>query len=114
MNLFRATCTGTALPSYQACGNDVARALPYCNTSLSHAERLEDLLSRLTLDEKIAMVSPQEALGNTCGVHTAAKPEIGLPSYFWLVETNTGIASACYAPGQCSTTFSVRSCVFMR
>lgn len=64
------------------------------------------LLGRLTLDEKIAMISPQPDLGNTCGVHTAGKKSIGLPSYFWLVETNTGIASSCLGPNKCTTTFS--------
>ncbi len=71
--IFSANCTGTPLPSYQACGNAVARALPYCDTSLPLEQRLDDLLGRLSLDDKIAMISPQEALGNDCGVHTAAK-----------------------------------------
>jgi hypothetical protein len=35
------------------------------------------------------MISPQPALGETCGVHTAGKAELDLPSYFWLTETNT-------------------------
>jgi len=106
MNLYTVTCTGTPLPSYQACANAVALTLPYCNTSLSFEARLQDLLGRLSVPQKISMISPQPQLGDTCGVHTNTIPELGLPQYYWLVETNTGVASACLAPGQCATTFS--------
>jgi beta-D-xylosidase 4 len=54
------------------------------------------------------MISPQPSLGSdTCGDHTAGKPSIGLPDYYWLVETNTNVAARCY-PGKefaCPTTF---------
>jgi hypothetical protein len=34
------------------------------------------------------------SLGETCGVHTAGKDAVGLPSYFWLTEANSDIAAA--------------------
>jgi beta-glucosidase-like glycosyl hydrolase len=63
-------------------------------------------MGRLTLTEKIAMISPQPQLGEICGDHTAGKASIGLPPYFWLVETNTNVASSCFGPDRCATTFS--------
>eukprot|EP01126_Amoeba_proteus_P002860 TRINITY_DN10928_c0_g1_i7.p1 TRINITY_DN10928_c0_g1~~TRINITY_DN10928_c0_g1_i7.p1 ORF type:complete len:672 (+),score=96.86 TRINITY_DN10928_c0_g1_i7:1352-3367(+) len=106
MVLFTASCTGTVEPNYHGCLNSVAKALPYCDLTLSYEERLKDLMGRLSLDEKIAMISPQPDLGNTCGDHTAGKSEIGLPTYFWLVETNTNVASSCLGPDKCATTFT--------
>lgn len=69
-------------------------------------QRMADLLGRLSLPEKIAMISPQPKLGSTCATHTAGKASIGLGSYSWLIETNTGVAAACMAPGICATTFN--------
>jgi hypothetical protein len=101
-------CTGSLppqQPNYQACISDVAKALPYCDPALSLDTRVDDLLGRLTLDEQIAAISPQPKLGETCGDHTAGKPAIGLPDYFWLVEANTNVAAKCHpAQWKCPTT----------
>lgn len=42
------------VPSGQGCVTSVAKALPYCNTSLSDEERVKDILSRMTVTEKVA------------------------------------------------------------
>ena len=42
----------------QACSNDVSKALPYCDTTLSHAARVEDLLSRLSTADKVRYCRP--------------------------------------------------------
>eukprot|EP01062_Namystynia_karyoxenos_P013270 TRINITY_DN1478_c0_g1_i1.p1 TRINITY_DN1478_c0_g1~~TRINITY_DN1478_c0_g1_i1.p1 ORF type:complete len:869 (+),score=260.55 TRINITY_DN1478_c0_g1_i1:64-2607(+) len=102
---YRAKCTGTPLPNYHGCTDPKAKALPYCDTSLPIEARVDDLVSRLSLSERVAAISPQPKLGETCGVHTAGKADIGLPDYFWLVETNTAVAAACYRPEKCATTF---------
>ena len=70
--------------------------MPYCDASKSIDERVDWLVDNMTLAEKIRAISPQPALGETCGVHTCGKPSIGLPNYFWLTETNTAVAATCY------------------
>ena len=106
LQLLNFTCTGKILPNYKGCANTVSKALPYCDTTLSVDERVAWLMHNFTLDEKIAMISPQPSLGETCGDHTAGKDSIGLPAYFWLVEANTNIAAACHTtPWKCATTF---------
>ena len=46
-------------PNYHACLNATARAMGYCNTSLSTEARIEDLIGRLHQQDQIAMISPQ-------------------------------------------------------
>jgi hypothetical protein len=106
LQLLNFTCTGKILPNYKGCADALSKGLPYCDTTLSVDERVSWLMHNLTLDEKIAMISPQPALGETCGDHTAGKASIGLPDYFWLTEANTNIAAACHTtPWKCATTF---------
>ena len=33
----------------------MSKALPYCDTTKTHADRVADVIGRLSLDEKIAM-----------------------------------------------------------
>ncbi|KAL2317715.1 hypothetical protein Fmac_031591 [Flemingia macrophylla] len=57
---------------------------PFCNTKLSIAKRAKDLVSRLTLDEKLSQL-----------VNTApAIPRLGIPSYQWWSEALHGVADA--------------------
>ena len=92
-------------PNYWGCMNDVARSFSYCNTSLAYSDRLEAFIGALTLEEKISLLSPDRFLPNqTCYTHTPGVPRVGLPSYLWLVETNTVVASACGI--RCATTFA--------
>lgn len=99
----------SVLPNYKGCADDVSKSLPYCDTNLSIEERVEWILHNLTLDEKIAMISPNASLGSLCATHTAGKESIGLSPYMWLTETNTNVAAACYnsssAWPRCPTTF---------
>jgi beta-glucosidase-like glycosyl hydrolase len=104
--VFTYQCSGPYIPNYQGCIDPNATSLPYCNTQLSYEARVADLISRLTLAQKIAIIAPQPELGNTCEVHAAGVPEIGLPPYSYLVETNTGVASACISEEKCVTTFN--------
>lgn len=73
-------------PAY-ACNpavNAVAAALPFCNTSLTIRARVDDLLARLTVQEKIAQL-----------VNTA--PEIsslGIPKHEWWQEALHGLAQS--------------------
>eukprot|EP00438_Fugacium_kawagutii_P024421 Skav222384 [mRNA] locus=scaffold2692:366758:368391:- [translate_table: standard] len=50
-------------------------------------------------------VLPQRKDSRTCTTFTTGKPEIGLPPWLWLVETNSGVDSACPAENHCVTNF---------
>ncbi|KAI4339739.1 hypothetical protein MLD38_024648 [Melastoma candidum] len=60
------------------------RSLPFCRTSLPISARVKDLVSRLTLDEKISQ------LGNTA----PSIPRLGIPSYEWWSESLHGVSQA--------------------
>eukprot|EP00948_MAST-09A_sp_MAST-9A-sp1_P002875 g2875.t1 len=91
-------------PSYHGCQNDLARTFPYCDLSKTYEERLQSLIDELSLDEKVALISPLEGQ-NACDDHTSNISRLGLPQYMWLVETNTGVAATCQGEGKCCTTF---------
>jgi beta-glucosidase len=60
---------------------------PYMNPSLPIAQRLDDLISRMTLQEKVLQMQ-----------HTApAIPRLGIPSYDWWNEALHGVARSGYA-----------------
>jgi hypothetical protein len=87
-----------------------AKALPYCDETKSIDDRVNWLVGQMSLEEKISAISPQPNLGDTCGVYTCGKASVGLPNYFWLTETNTAVAAACYTADpseqyRCATTF---------
>jgi beta-glucosidase len=73
--------TGNALPQQEV------NTLPFRNTSLSTEERVNDLVSRMTLQEKADQL-----------LYTApAIPRLGIPSYNWWNEALHGVARAGYA-----------------
>ena len=64
-----------------------AQNQPYKDTSLAFEERARDLVSRMTLEEKISQTG-----------HTAdAVPRLGIPEYNWWNEGLHGVARAGYA-----------------
>lgn len=64
-----------------------AQDYPYQDKSLDVNVRVEDLLSRLTLDEKMAMLEHRNP----------AIPSLGLPAYSWWNEALHGVARNGYA-----------------
>ncbi|XP_042418937.1 beta-xylosidase/alpha-L-arabinofuranosidase 2-like isoform X1 [Zingiber officinale] len=62
--------------------NATLAGFPFCNASLSVHERVEDLLPRLTLKEKI---------GNLVNNATAV-PRLGIPKYGWWSEALHGVS----------------------
>ncbi|GAB2282228.1 Probable beta-D-xylosidase 2 [Dionaea muscipula] len=70
-----------------ACGDDaaaaVARNLPFCRRELPVKERVEDLIRRLTLPEKVKF------LGNSA----AAVPRLGIQGYEWWSEALHGVSN---------------------
>lgn len=92
-------------PNYWGCQHAIAKSFPYCNASLTVEERIEKLISLLTLEEKIRAISPSLDY-DTCSTHTKGTSRVGFPGYMWLVETNTAVASACVSETKCATEFS--------
>lgn len=60
--------------------------------------------SHIAFATQVSLISPDPNYG-TCNVPTAPVERLGVPRYMWLVETNTGVASACMGPNKCATTF---------
>ena len=58
-----------------------AQQLPYQNSELSAAERADDLLTRLTLDEKVSLMMDT----------SPAIPRLGIPQFQWWNEALHGI-----------------------
>ena len=59
----------------------------YLNTNLPIEQRVEDLVSRMTLEEKISQMQDQ----------AAAIPRLGVPRYDWWNEGLHGVAFSGYA-----------------
>lgn len=60
------------------------RSYPFCDAGLPVGERARDLVSRLTLDEKISQLVNK----------AAAVPRLGVPYYQWWSEALHGVAVA--------------------
>eukprot|EP00045_Choanoeca_perplexa_P010797 m.111852 g.111852 ORF g.111852 m.111852 type:complete len:819 (-) comp15400_c0_seq1:93-2549(-) len=81
---------------WDACTGSSAR-FPFCNTELSMAERLDDLISRIPLNITGAQLTARQS---------AAVPEVGLPSYYWGTNAIHGMQNTvCLPNGQCPTSF---------
>ena len=61
--------------------------LPYQDASLPVSQRVDDLVSRMTLAEKVSQME----------VDAAAIPRLGVPAYHWGSEALHGVASSGYA-----------------
>ncbi|MCL2028428.1 MAG: glycoside hydrolase family 3 C-terminal domain-containing protein [Bacteroidales bacterium] len=61
-----------------------AQELPYQDANLSHEQRVEDLLNRLTLEEKVSMMLDI----------SIAIPRLGIPTFHWWNEALHGVARA--------------------
>ena len=64
-----------------------AQAFPYMNPALPLEQRLDDLIGRMTLEEKVSQMRD----------HAAAIPRLGVPKYDWWNEGLHGVAFAGYA-----------------
>lgn len=93
------------IPLFHGCVDANATALPYCDEKLSHSARVDDIIGRLSIDEKINLLSPHDA-PHYCGCHASPVPRIGLPSWKWLQEINT-MEGGCTGNSstRCSTVF---------
>ncbi|EGD72964.1 hypothetical protein PTSG_12201 [Salpingoeca rosetta] len=81
------------------------RELPFCNTSLSIGARLDDLIGRLSLQEKAGLIGP-DPVTSPCAFLDFGVKRLDIPPYLYLVETNTAVAFACIiSQDMCATTF---------
>eukprot|EP01063_Lacrimia_lanifica_P008583 TRINITY_DN15661_c0_g1_i1.p1 TRINITY_DN15661_c0_g1~~TRINITY_DN15661_c0_g1_i1.p1 ORF type:complete len:769 (+),score=228.92 TRINITY_DN15661_c0_g1_i1:60-2366(+) len=96
-----------ALPNGHVWGcYNVSKHHGFCDTSLGVDARIEDLIARLTLEEKIGLVAPDVTLArDACSMRDSGVARLGIPAMAHLVETNTAVASCCVRPGQCPTMF---------
>jgi len=70
--------------SFLSCGSDQKKDFPFLNTHLTIEERVNDLVGRLTLDEKISqMMNASPAIDR-----------LGIPEYNWWNECLHGVARA--------------------
>ena len=60
---------------------------PYLDPTLPVEQRVADLISRMTLEEKVSQMRDR----------AAAIPRLGVPAYFWWSEAAHGVAAAGYA-----------------
>jgi hypothetical protein len=72
-----------APPNGQGCLSPAARALPYCNSSLSIAARVDDLAGRLSIDNLAKRLTSSGLV--------PAIDEIGLPPFNYRVEAIHGL-----------------------
>src|ERR1700733_8695884 len=61
--------------------------LPYQNPSLPISQRVDDLVSRMTLEEKVSQMQN----------HAVAIPRLNIPEYDWWNEALHGVARSGYA-----------------
>lgn len=85
-------------------------ALPYCDTSLPIAQRVEDFIARLW--QNSSWIPPQLTARHGGGGNpgpTSAVPQLGLPDYDWGLNCIHGVQSGCVSEGDrvyCPTSFS--------
>lgn len=83
-------CVGLPVPSAE---DEEEITYPFQDTSLSFAERAADLVSRMTLEEKVSQI----------GNNNPAIPRLGVAKYDYWKEALHGIANL--SPGQTATSF---------
>ena len=100
---------GSTLPNGHVWGclpGNISAHHKFCDHTLPTAERLADLVSQLSLEEKIGLMCADKHTGvSSCNMMSAGCLRLGIPSYMHLVETNTAVASRCLRPGKCSVNY---------
>eukprot|EP01065_Artemidia_motanka_P023234 TRINITY_DN2771_c0_g1_i1.p1 TRINITY_DN2771_c0_g1~~TRINITY_DN2771_c0_g1_i1.p1 ORF type:complete len:822 (+),score=323.81 TRINITY_DN2771_c0_g1_i1:43-2508(+) len=74
-----------------------ASSLPHCDVSLPASVRARDLVSRMTLQEKVSQISTYSFTQNHSG-YAPAVPRVGLPAYNYHTEGLHGVRDSCDSP----------------
>ncbi|GMH92933.1 hypothetical protein TL16_g12494 [Triparma laevis f. inornata] len=90
-------------PIPRACSTPETNTYPFCDETLTTQNRVNDLIQRLTLDQKAKMMTARQSPDG--GVK-----ELGVPEYDWGTNCIHGVQSRCTVPdedgpGLCATTF---------
>ena len=91
----------TTLMALFTMGAGAQNMLPYQNPNLSAEERADDLISRLTIEEKTALMMDQ----------SPAIERLGIPSFQWWNEALHGVARTGHTPAF-SITLSVTKLIY--
>lgn len=86
MKYLNTLLTASAMTLLLSCGQKQTYEYPFQNPKLSNEERVENLISLLTPDEKVAMMMNK----------TASIDRLGIPSYNWWSEACHGIVKDGY------------------
>ena len=78
------------------CLNSTNAKLPFCDESRPVPDRVQDLLSRLTLDEKISQLTTGNGVNG--GTSDNSIPRLGIPRYDWWSEGTHGVKGSYNAP----------------
>lgn len=80
----------------RACEPPLAAQFPFCNTSLPTTARVDDLLARMSLPEKVWLLTARAS-------PKGAVERLGLPEYNWGANCVHGVQSTCGT--RCATSF---------
>jgi len=86
-SLYLIFLVGVALTLPLHAQQEASAQAPYMNPALPLEQRVDDLIGRMTLEEKVAQMRD----------HAAAIPRLGVPKYDWWNEGLHGVAFAGYA-----------------
>ena len=84
----------------RACSGESASAYKFCDTGLSAAERAADIVGRLELSEKPALMTAR---------HSAPVERLGIPAYDWGVNSIHGDQVSCGT--HCATNYPLPSAI---
>jgi beta-D-xylosidase 4 len=89
-----------------SCDKEQFRGMVFCNHTRPINVRVRNLISMLTLDEKVGLLGANPGFP-LCPSTDGGVERLGINRYTYLVETNTGVSSRCLDGHQdkCSTTF---------
>ena len=87
----------------RACSTDETLSFPFCDTALPTQDRVNDIISRLTVAEKAKMLTARES-------PDGAVERLGIPEYDWGANCIHGVQSRCTIPDEngdikCPTSF---------
>ena len=81
---------------WNACTQENTTALPFCNTNLPMADRINDLITRFTPDEIGPLLTARQSI---------AIPRLGIPAYYWGTNAIHGVQNTECVGNLCPTAF---------